>query len=211
MTTTTEFAKDEVIDSVEQLRELYGQPMERALTKELDHVNPLYQQFIEKSPFAVIASVGPEGVDTSPRGDAPGFVRVVDPKTLMLPDRRGNNRADTLTNIVRNPHVSLLFMIPGVGETLRVIGTARLVVRQALCETFAVGEKLPRCIIVVDVHSAYYQCQKALARSRLWDPACHPAKGQVPSAGEMLSAIDQAFDGPGFDAGYADYMNKTIY
>src|ERR1044072_5529853 len=140
---------DHTISSIEQLEAIYGQPACAAVWKEMDHINPLYRAFIEAAPFFVLASVGPEGVDCSPRGDAPGFVRVTDARTLMIPDRRGNNRIDSLRNIVRDPRVSLLFLIPGVGETFRVIGRASLSTDPALLDTFVFAGTTPRAAIVV--------------------------------------------------------------
>ena len=137
--------------------------------KEIDHINPQYRAFIEAAPFFVLASVGPEGVDCSPRGDAPGFVRVTGERTLMIPDRRGNNRIDSLRNIVRDPRVSLLFLIPGVGETFRIIGRASISTDPALLEGFVFAGKTPRAVIVVDVERVYFQCSKAIIRSKLWE------------------------------------------
>src|SRR3954464_10000226 len=140
---------DHRITSIAQLEELYGFPAGAAGCKEIDHVNAEYRAFIEAAPFFALASNGPEGVDCSPRGDAPGFVRVPDPKTLLIPDRRGNNRIDTLRNIVRDPRVSLLFLIPGVGETFRIIGRAKISTDPALTESFVFAGKTPRAVIVV--------------------------------------------------------------
>jgi PPOX class probable FMN-dependent enzyme len=200
------------IRSVDELEDLYGKTVPGALHKELDHVSDLYRQLIEASPFVVLASVGPEGLDCSPRGDPPGFVRVSDAKTVMLPDRRGNNRLDTLRNIVRDPRVSLLFMIPGVGETLRINGTAELVSDPELCRSFEIQGKLPRSVIVVTVNSCYFQCQKALARSRLWDADAQVDRSSLPSAGDMVQAtMPEAFDGAAYDRNYPEHMKKTIY
>ncbi len=209
------YEPSQVIENVEALRQLYGDPSPRALTKELDHLNAHYQLYVQAAPFVVVASAGTNGVDVSPRGDAPGFVRVADERTLMLPDRRGNNRADTLLNIVANPQLSLLFMIPGVGETLRVSGRAQIVIDTDLCQSFAVNEKPPRSVLVVHVERAYFQCQKAFARSGLWQDNTTPergtAKGQVPTAGQMIEAIDATFDGAAYDKNYPQHIQKTIY
>ena len=164
------FDATQVIDDLDALRALYGEPSRRSLVKEADYLHPVYRAFVEAAPFVVLASVGASGIDTSPRGDAPGFVHVANERRLMLPDRRGNNRVDTLTNIARDPRVALLFLIPGIGETLRVTGTARIVVDPALCERFTVNGKDPRSVLVIDVEKVFFQCQKALARSRLWSP-----------------------------------------
>src|SRR5437763_9135245 len=159
------------ITSIEHLEALYGLPQGAAVWKELDHINAQYRAFIEAAPFFVLASVGPEGVDCSPRGDAPGFVRVADERTLLIPDRRGNNRIDSLRNIVRDPRVALMFMIPGCGEVIRVIGRAAISADPTLCSEFALHGKVPRVVLVVTVDRVYYQCPKALVRSQLWEPS----------------------------------------
>ena len=206
-----EYETSSVINSPEELRTLYGEASARALIKELDHVSPHYQKFIEASPFVVVGSVGPEGLDTSPRGDPPGFVHVADRKTLLLPDRRGNNRADTLMNIVRDPRVSLLFLIPGIGETLRVIGRAKIVVDKQLCQQFEMQGKLPRSVMVLAVDKVYFQCQKALTRSRLWQAEAQVDRATLPTTGQMISALDQSFDGESYDRDYSEYQKQTIY
>src|ERR1043166_689778 len=145
------------VTSVEQLEAIYGHASGAAVVKEIDHVSAEYRAFIEASPFFVLASNGPEGGDCPRRGDEPGFVRVADPKTLMIPDRRGNNRIDSLRNIVRDPRVSLLFLIPGIGETIRVIGRAAISTDPALLESFVFAGKTPRSVIVVAVETIYFQ------------------------------------------------------
>src|SRR5438045_7975779 len=148
------------ITTIEQLEAIYGLPSGAAVFKEIDHVNAQYRAFIEAAPFFVLATVGPEGLDCSPRGDAPGFVRVADERTLLIPDRRGNNRIDSLRNIVRDPRVALLFMIPGIGQTLRVNGQAHLSIDSELLASFAVEEKPPRCVVVIAVEAVYFQCAR---------------------------------------------------
>lgn len=201
------------LDSIEALEALYGPPVPRSLTKELDHIAPVYARLIEASPFVVVASVAEEGLDCSPRGDPAGFVRVADEKTVMIPDRRGNNRIDTLRNLVGDPRISLLFMIPGVGETLRINGRAELRTDPDLCESFALQGKTPKCVIVVTVGRIYFQCQKALARSALWDPDARVERSSLPTAGGILEALstEEPFDGQSYDAGYPEHMKKTIY
>jgi PPOX class probable FMN-dependent enzyme len=171
------------------LEAIYGRPVEAATVKEVNWITPHYRAYIEASPYAALATSGPEGLDCSPRGDRPGFVRVHDEKTLMLPDRRGNNRIDSLRNIVRDPRVALLFMIPGVGNTLRVNGRAHLSVAPALLESFAVEEKAPRSVTVIEVDAVYFQCARALVRSELWNPARHVDPKSLPSAGQILAAL----------------------
>ena len=134
---------DHRVTTLEALAALYGEPYGPAIVKEIDHINPHYRKFIEAAPFFALATCGPEGLDCSPRGDAPGFVRVADAKTLLIPDRRGNNRIDSLRNIISDPRVALLFLIPGVGETIRVIGRASISTDPALTESFIVNGKSP--------------------------------------------------------------------
>jgi len=158
------------IQTLAQLQALFGQPGEASLKKEIDWLHPSYRALIEASPFAVLATLGPDGLDASPRGDPPGFVAVKDEKTLWMPERRGNNRIDSLRNIVADPRVALLFLIPGVGETLRVNGRARLTVDPALLARFAVEGKPPQCVIEIAVETVFFQCARAIQRSRLWAP-----------------------------------------
>ncbi len=150
-------------------------------------------------------------MDCSPRGDPAGFVQLLDAKTLLIPDRRGNNRLDSLQNIVRDPRVALLFMVPGVGETMRVNGKAKLSTDPALLAKFEMQGKLPRCVIVVTVEACYPQCQKALARSKLWDASLHVVRKSLPTVGEMMHKLDKGFDGVAYDAEYPERMKKTIY
>ena len=205
--------RPDCITSVEQLEELYGKPVPRSLVKEIDFISDHYRPFIEKAPFVVLATVGPEGLDCSPRGDPAGFVRVSDEKTVMLPDRRGNNRADSLHNVVRDPRVSLLFLIPGIGETLRINGRAEISIAPDLCESFAMEGKLPRSVLVVTVDRIYFQCQKALARSRLWSADAQVQRADLPTAGQIMQALSAPgeFDAASYDANYPEHMKKTIY
>jgi len=199
------------ITSEAQLEALYGLPSGAAVIKEIDHVSDHYRTFIEASPFVVLATSGPEGLDCTPRGDPAGFVRVIDRKTLAIPDRRGNNRLDALRNIVRDPRVALLFLVPGIGRTLRVNGTARITTDPALCASFEMEGKAPRSVIVVTAERVYTQCPKALVRSRLWDPARHLPESALPSSGEMLKALSAAFDAEAYDRDYPRRLRETIY
>jgi PPOX class probable FMN-dependent enzyme len=200
------------ITSIEELDALYGAPVEAAIVKEIDYISDHYRAFIDKSPFVVIATAGPEGLDCSPRGDPAGFVRVVDRKTVLIPDRRGNNRVDALRNIVRDPRCSLLFMIPGVGNTLRINGTGEILNDPALNESFAFNGKLPRTVLKVTADRVYFQCPKALVRSRLWSPDAHVARSELPSSGEILEALTQGrFDGKEYDRTYPKRIEETIY
>jgi uncharacterized protein len=200
------------ITTLEQLKAIYGEPVGNSLVKELDHVSDHYRTMIEASPFVVLATSGPEGLDCTPRGDPPGFVRVVDRHTLMLPDRRGNNRVDSLRNLVIDPRIALLFLIPGVGETLRVNGRAVISTDPALCRSFAMGDKLPRSVIVVTAERVYFQCPKALVRSRLWDPSRHVDRKSLPSSGQILAAIRPGeIDAEALDRAYPERLKQTIY
>ena len=193
------------------LEALYGTASAGAIAKEVDYLHPHYRAMIAASPFMVLATAGPEGLDTSPRGDPAGFVHVVDDKTLLIPDRRGNNRMDSLRNIVRDPRVALLFLVPGIGRTLRVNGTASITTDPALCASFAIEGKTPRSVVVVTAKRVYTQCAKALVRSRLWDPASHVPESALPSSGEMLRALSAGFDAEGYDRDYPRRLRETIY
>lgn len=201
-----------LITTLGQLEALYGPANPASLVKETDVITAQYRAFIEASPFAVLATSGPEGLDCSPRGDGRGFVRVKDDKTLLLPDRRGNNRIDSLRNIVRDPRVSLLFMVPGVGVTFRVIGRAVLRTDTELRERFAVDGKPPTTVIEVSVEQAYTQCPKALIRSDLWNPERYRQASELPSVGQINEQITEgAFDGAAYDAAYPERIRQTIY
>lgn len=200
-----------MLTTLEELEALYGQPHERSVRKEIRYVNESYRQFIERSPFVVLATAGPEGLDCSPRGDAPGFVRIVDERTLAMPDRIGNNRVDSLRNILAQPHVGLLFIVPGVGETLRVNGRARISADEALLESFAVEGKRPRTVVMIDVDAVYFHCSKALVRSKLWDPAQHVERSLLPSAGEMIKSICDDFDAMAYDRELPERLKTGLY
>jgi len=195
------------------LRRLYATgPGETSLAKVADHVHALYRPCIEAAPFAVLATVGEHGLDTSPRGDAPGFVTVADAKTLLLPDRRGNQRIDSLRNIARDPRVALLFLIPGCGEALRVNGTARISASPALCSRFAVQGQLPASVLVISVASVFFQCARAVKRARLWDAASHVAASRLPTPGSILQALGRgSIDGESYDAELQERQARTLY
>ena len=201
-----------IIRDAALLHQLYGSPPEASLSKEVDHVHPHYRALIEASPFVVLATSGPGGLDASPRGDAAGFVVVEDEKTLLLPDRRGNNRIDSLENIIADPRVALLFLIPGVGETLRINGRAEISIDPALLARFAVDGKYPRSVLVVHVDTAYFQCSRALVRSHLWDLAKHVERGRLPSTGAMLAALSNAkIDAESYDRAQPERVKATLY
>jgi PPOX class probable FMN-dependent enzyme len=178
----------DTIENPEQLRELYGMPSERAVKKQLDRLDPHCRAFIARSPFLVIASSDPAGrCDASPKGDAPGFVAVIDEHRLLIPDRLGNNRTDTLGNLLARPGVGLIFFVPGINETLRVNGRASLATDPALLTPLAVNGKMPRSGILVAVEEVYFHCGKALIRSDLWNPDRHVRRGDFPSMGRILA------------------------
>lgn len=200
------------ITTLDALEALYGAPAEASLVKETDRIVPEYRAMIEASPFAALATRGPEGLDCSPRGDAPGFVRVQDEKTLLLPDRRGNNRIDSLRNIVHDPQVALLFLIPGVGETLRVNGTATISASPALLESFTVDGKAPRTVLVIAVQSVFFQCSRAILRSDLWNPDRHVPRSSLPSAGQILAALSESrVGGEAYDKALPERVRTTLY
>jgi PPOX class probable FMN-dependent enzyme len=205
-------AEQHLIRDEATLNALYGEVSAGAIAKEIDYIHPHYRAMIEASPFLVLATCGPEGLDTSPRGDPAGFVHVVDEKTLLIPDRRGNNRADSLRNIIRDPRVALLFLIPGVGETLRVNGTAVVSTDPALIERFPFHGTLPRTVIVVTAERVYFQCPKALVRSDLWNPDKRVDRKSVPSAGTIMAGItDGKLGGEAYDRAYPERLRTTIY
>jgi uncharacterized protein len=200
------------ITTVDELERIYTPVNPNSLMKEVDYVHPHYRAMIEAAPFVAIASVGPEGLDCTPRGDHSGFVRVADDKTLMVPDRRGNNRIDTMRNIVRDPRVALLFLIPGVGETLRVNGRAKISIDPALLESFAVDGKLPRSVLVVTVDRIYFQCSKALVRSKLWDPTRQIPRSALPSTGTIIATLSKgAVDGEAYDRELPIRIPQQLY
>ena len=201
------------ITSEAELDAVYGEVVPAAKLKELPVIIDETRQLLEASPFVVIGTVGPEGLDCSPRGDPAGqLIRIIDERTIQLPDRRGNNRVDSLRNIVRDPRVALLFLIPGVGETIRANGTAVLRTEPELLASWAMGDKLPRCVIEITLDTIFTQCQKALVRSKLWDPATQVERSTLPTVGEIMTAITVGeFDGAAYDAAYPERLRHTIY
>ncbi|MGQ0522177.1 MAG: pyridoxamine 5'-phosphate oxidase family protein [Betaproteobacteria bacterium] len=201
-----------LITDVAALEHLYGKPAGAAVAKEVDYLHPHYQRMIALSPFAVLATSGPDGVDTSPRGDAPGFVAVEDEKTLLLPDRPGNNRIDSLRNILADPHVALLCLIPGIGETLRVNGRAAISIDPALLERFKVNGKLPRSVLAISVDTVFFQCSRAIFRSKLWDPTQHIERSSMPSLGRMVADLSRSgFDAEAYDKGLYERLKGSLY
>ncbi|WP_163267063.1 pyridoxamine 5'-phosphate oxidase family protein [Chelativorans alearense] len=200
------------IGTVEELEALYGKPGQTSIVKEIDHIIPAYAAFIEASPFVSLATAGPEGLDCSPRGDKPGFVRIHDPRTLMMPDRRGNNRIDSLRNIVRDGRVGLLFLVPGSGTTLRVNGRAHLSADLELCASFAIEEKAPRSVIVIRVESVYFQCARAIHRSKLWEREAQVEPALLPTPGDILGELSRGdIDGKSYDEEWPGRAAKTMW
>ena len=200
------------ITTVEQLAALYGPVGEASTAKVAHRVTPEYGAMIAASPFAVLATCGPEGLDCSPRGDRPGFLRVHDDRTLMLPDRRGNNRIDSLLNVVRDPRVALLLLIPGSGSTLRVNGRGHLDADPALLASFAVEGKAPRSVLVIEVGEIYFQCARAVVRSRLWDPAAHVDPKALPTPGAILAAMsNDRVGGAEYDRAWGERARQTMW
>jgi uncharacterized protein len=178
----------DTIENVEHLRESYGAPSERALKKQLNRLDKYCRDFIARSPFLVIASADPSGrCDASPKGDAPGFVQVIDDTTLLIPDRLGNNRIDTLANLIARPGIGLIFFVPGINETLRVNGRSSITTDPTLLELFAVNGKVPRSAIMVTAEEIYFHCGKALIRSDLWNPDKQIRRSDFPSLGRILA------------------------
>ena len=205
-------APDHIIRDEATLEALYGEASAGAIAKEIDYIHPHYRAMIEASPFVVLGTSGPGGLDCSPRGDPAGFVHVLDDRTLLIPDRRGNNRADSLRNIIHDPRVTLLFLIPGVGETLRINGTAAISVDPALLERFPFRGTLPRSVIVVTADRVYFQCPKALVRSELWNPEKHISREALPSTGTIMADITAGkLGGEQYDRAYPERLRTTLY
>ena len=197
----------QTIDTIEALEALYEAAHAVAITKVLTKVTPNYARWIEASRFMVLCTVGPEGTDGSPRGDDGPVVRIADDKTLLIPDWRGNNRLDSLRNIVRDGRVSLMFLVPGESNVVRINGTAKLTADPALTETFEQAGAHPKTVIVITVGEVYFQCAKSILRSRLWSGQV----AEVPSAGELVKDADAAFDDEGFDKGYLEAVRTTMW
>jgi PPOX class probable FMN-dependent enzyme len=204
--------QEHLITDVAALERLYGLPAGASVEKEVSHIHPHYRRMIEVSPFVVLATSGPDGLDTSPRGDPAGFVIVENEKTLLIPDRRGNNRVDSLRNIIADPRVALLFLIPGVGETLRVNGRAAISTGPSLLARFEMGGKLPRSVIVVSVDTVFFQCSRAIWRSKLWDPATHIERTALPSLGRMIADLSESrIEAETYDNGLYERLKTSLY
>ena len=203
---------DHLVTTVEQLEAIYGQPYGPSLAKEIDYISPAYRRLIEAAPFVAVATGGPEGLDCSPKGDAPGFVRILDDKTLTIPDRPGNNRIDGYRNILRDPRIALLFLIPGIGETLRVNGRASISIDPDLMQSFAVNCKLPRSVLIVRIETIFFHCSKAIVRSKLWDPATQIERKSLPSTGSIIAEVSQGkMGGEAYDKEAPERIKAMLY
>jgi len=203
---------DHRITTLEQLEALYGQSPPTSIVKELDRISDGYRKLIEATPFVAIATAGPEGLDCSPKGDPAGFVRILDDKTLAIPDRPGNNRLDGFRNILRDPRIALLFLIPGVGETLRVNGRAEISVDPELMQSFAINGKLPRSVLIVRIEAIYFHCAKAIVRSKLWLEETKIDRKSLPSTGTILAELSQGkLGGETYDREAPEKIKAQLY
>ncbi|GME41581.1 MULTISPECIES: pyridoxamine 5'-phosphate oxidase family protein [unclassified Pantoea] len=199
-----------IVTDLTELERLYGTVAPPSVAKVTDHIHPAYRPFIAASPFVALATSGPEGLDVSPRGDPAGFIEIEDDKTLLLPDRRGNNRIDSLRNILQDNRVALLFLIPGIGETLRVNGTAAISTDPALLERFAVNNQLPKTVLRIHVESVFFQCSRAIIRSGLWNAETQIARQSLPSTGSILKQIAE-IDGDAYDKALPERLKNSLY
>jgi uncharacterized protein len=201
-----------VIHNVADLAALYDEPLERSVRKQLDHLDEYCRAFIAASPMVIVGTQAGGVADNSPRGDVPGFVKIIDDQTLLIPDRRGNNRLDTLKNLARNPAIGLLFFVPGINETFRVNGDAVISRDPALTNQFEMQGKTPHTVIIVKVKEAYIHCSRALVRSDLWNPAKFADRASVPSMGTMLAKHTCGFvDAQTFDEEAKVRVPVTLY
>ena len=205
--------KQHVISTMAELEALYTEGVyPPAKVKETDRITNAYRELVEASPFFALATNGPDGLDCSPRGDPKGFVRVLDDKTVVVPDRRGNNRIDSLRNLIHDPRVALLFLIPGVSETLRIMGRASICTDAELCASFTMQGKAPRSVLVIAVEKVFFQCAKAIVRSKLWDPATQVERATLPTSGKILAEISGGkLGGDEHDRAYPARLKETIY
>ena len=205
-------ATNHLITTVEQLEALYGPRNPASVVKEIDRLNPSYRKLIEAAPFVAIATGAPDGLDCSPKGDAPGFVRILDDKTLAIPDRPGNNRIDGFRNILQDPRIALLFLIPGIGETFRVNGRASISVDPELMQSFAVNGKLPRSVLIVHIETAFFHCSKAVVRAKLWDEKAKIDRTSLPSTGTIVAELSQGtLGGETYDREAPERIKAQLY
>jgi PPOX class probable FMN-dependent enzyme len=203
---------DHLVTSMAQLEALYGKPSGPAVVKEIDHISDGYRRLIEAAPFVAIATCGPEGLDCSPKGDPAGFVHILDDRTLAIPDRPGNNRIDGFRNIMRDPRVALLFLIPGVGETLRVNGRADISIDPDLMARFAINGKLPRSVMIVHIERIFFHCSKAVVRAKLWDEETRIDRKSLPSTGAIIAELSEGrLGGEAYDREMPERIKTQLY
>jgi hypothetical protein len=201
-----------IIRTQAELEAHYGPINPNALRKETDRLTPAYRRWIERAPFFAMATSGPGGLDCSPRGDPAGrLFHILDDRTLLIPDRRGNNRLDTLKNLIADPRVALLFLVPGINECLRIAGRAVVTTEAALRSRFDRQGKQPTMVIVVSIDAVYFQCARALMRAELWEPSKQVPRSAVPTAGEMSKSADATFDPVTYDADLLARQKATLY
>lgn len=198
-----------LVTTLDTLQRHYSEVESRSICKEVDRLTPSYRRFAEAATFVIIASAGFDGLDCSPRGDAECAVRVIDERTLLIPDRRGNNRIDTLRNIVADPRVGLLLLVPGQGETLRINGRAEISVDPRLLDNFTVGPARPRSVLRVKIDRVYFQCARAILRAGLWSGS--RPRQDLPTAGEMLRDCDAGFDAESYDKALPERQKGSLY
>jgi len=204
--------EDTVLNDESALEAIYGVVNPNSIAKETPQLTTAYRAWIERAPFMAIASIGRGGMDCSPRGDKPGqLFRILDDQTIAIPDRRGNNRLDTIRNIVADPRVALLFLLPGINESLRINGEAIVVTDTALRNRFAVNGSKPVTVVVVTISSVYFQCARALMRSGLWSTDAQVGKAEVPTAGEMIKSGLSDFDSETYDAQLRSRQRSSLY
>jgi len=205
-------SNQQVINNLSALEALFDEVGEVSIKKEVSYLHPSYQAMISASPFLVLATIGPEGLDVSPRGDPPGFVQIQDEHTLLLPERRGNNRIDSLRNIVADSRVALFFMIPGNGETLRVNGKARILTTPELLERFSMQGKLPKCVLEITVETVFFQCARAIQRSKIWEGLPDEIRKTVPTPGSIVESLTNSeIDGANYDKELPARQKSTLY
>ncbi|WP_099136600.1 pyridoxamine 5'-phosphate oxidase family protein [Xenorhabdus budapestensis] len=203
---------DNVVTDITTLEQIYGKPTALSVIKETDHIHPIYRPFIESAPFAALATTGKEGMDVSPRGDQPGFIHIEDEKTLILPDRKGNNRIDSLRNILHDNRIALLLLIPGIGETLRINGRAEILITPEILERFAYRNVLPNSVLRITVDAVFFQCSRAIIRSGLWDASTQIERSALPSPGRILKELSKnEFDDVGYDAELPQRLKDNLY
>jgi len=203
---------DHLVTSMAQLEALYGKPSGAAVVKEIDHISDGYRRLIEAAPFVAIATCGPEGLDCSPKGDPAGFVHILDDRTLAIPDRPGNNRIDGFRNIMRDPRVALLFLIPGVGETLRVNGRAAISIDPELMARFVINGKLPRSVMIIHIERIFFHCSKAVVRAKLWNEETRIDRRSLPSTGAIIAELSEGrLGGEAYDREMPERIKAQLY